>query len=304
MKRKSWVRNAYAWSERMSGRVDLLVAADEFQCLDEQIDTAPFSAWFRTGRITVLDQVRRTNMRGLLEAATALRNGMGVSDGLGFRVRYEYRNQMPFAIGHAINAARTNGGDVAVIVAPGSKPWADELIGRLSVGLSSARQTVPTVRIGWESRAEDEVARARALFDEPDEISATDALQRLEGIVDAPRWVRLCLDAIAYQRRVCGQEVWPRLALEELLSRKAALHRAYGRQQTRGRPGTDYPECKEPAVSSRDRPVGARRPRERRAKAPPPLQRHYAGGGELPGVRSPRSPLLAQPPFTPSARAP
>lgn len=216
----------------MTGHVNLLVAADEFQCLDQRIDTRPFAAWFQTGRITVLDQVRRTDQRGLLDAATALRNGTEVTDGPGLRVRYEFPNQMPFAIGHAINGARANGGDVALVVAPGSKPWADELIARLSQGFSSARQTVAAMRIGWESRSEDEVTRTLALFDGLDAVNATDAMQRLSGLADAPRWVRSCVDAIAYQQRACGQELWSRPALEELLGRKAAFHRAYGRHHS------------------------------------------------------------------------
>jgi superfamily I DNA/RNA helicase len=59
----------------LAAHVALFVAADEFQCLDEEIDTGPFMEWFNTGQITTLRQIRRTSQQGLLDAAAALRDG-------------------------------------------------------------------------------------------------------------------------------------------------------------------------------------------------------------------------------------
>jgi superfamily I DNA/RNA helicase len=101
---------------------ELFVAADEFQCLDEAIDIGPFHEWFSSIQTTRLTQNHRTSQIGLLQAAAALRDGLAPTNGTGFSIRYEYPNQMPFAVGHALNGAR---GPTAVIVAPGGTSWAN-----------------------------------------------------------------------------------------------------------------------------------------------------------------------------------
>jgi superfamily I DNA/RNA helicase len=216
--------------------VDLYVAADEFQCLDEAIDTAPCMAWFQTGQITRLQQVHRTTQQGLLAAGTALRDGRAPMNGAGLAIRYEFPNQMPFAIGHALNEARRNGASAALIVAPGSRPWANELIPRLTDGLRSARQAVLPLRIGWEAKPDDEVDRVLAVFESNARVSATEILQRLGEIADQPHWLSLCIKAVAYQLRVIGQEHWSLEALRDMMGRKAALQRAYGYQPHSGIP--------------------------------------------------------------------
>ena len=73
--------------------VTLFIAADEFQCLSEEIDPAPFRDWFSTGRITPLQQVRRTNQQGLLNGAINLRAGAAPVNGPGLNIRYEFSNR-------------------------------------------------------------------------------------------------------------------------------------------------------------------------------------------------------------------
>ncbi len=123
-----------------------VIAADEFQCLDQEVDTGPFVEWFHTGDIQRLVQVRRTNRQGLLDAAAALRRGTAPARGVGIKIKYEYPNQMPFAIGHALHSAQ---GTTAMLVAPGSSGWASDLVSRLSQGFRSARQIINPVRIAW-----------------------------------------------------------------------------------------------------------------------------------------------------------
>src|SRR5215813_9788104 len=108
---------------------------------------------FQTGSIRRLAQVRRTDKQGLLGAALALRQGRPPSAGAGLKIKYEFPNQMRFAIGHALNQAR---GTTALLVAPGSTAWANALIPDLSQGFRSAQQVVAPVRIAWESGSSDE----------------------------------------------------------------------------------------------------------------------------------------------------
>src|SRR5262249_36685813 len=67
----------------LTNYAELYVAADEFQCLDETVDTDPFVEWFASGNIRRLSHVRRTAMRGLLDAGTALRQGRPPGSGPG-----------------------------------------------------------------------------------------------------------------------------------------------------------------------------------------------------------------------------
>ena len=101
----------------LSEHAELYVAADEFQCLDENTDTGSFVEWFETGDIRRLVQVRRTGKQGLLNAGVALRAGRAPASGLGLKLRYDYPNQMRFSVGHALNNGR---GTTAMLVAPGS----------------------------------------------------------------------------------------------------------------------------------------------------------------------------------------
>lgn len=91
------------------------VAADEFQCLDEAIDTGPFMEWFSSGHVENLTQVHRTNRRGLLDAGLALREGRPVREGAGLKVSYQFPNQVKFAVGHALRHVH---GSAALLLAP------------------------------------------------------------------------------------------------------------------------------------------------------------------------------------------
>jgi hypothetical protein len=57
----------------------IVAAADEFQSLDDRVDTEPVVTWLRTAeKPTPLTRIRRTSQDGLLRAAGALRDGTGM----------------------------------------------------------------------------------------------------------------------------------------------------------------------------------------------------------------------------------
>ena len=60
----------------LSGVTHVLIAADEFQCLDQALRPNPLVTWLQNAaEHETLVQVRRTNVGGLRAAATAIRNG-------------------------------------------------------------------------------------------------------------------------------------------------------------------------------------------------------------------------------------
>lgn len=208
----------------LSEQGSLFAAADEFQCLNDAVDTGPFQRWFAIGDVRHLVQVRRTGQQGLLAAGVALRRGVAPTNGPGLRIAYEYPNQMPFSIGHALNTAR---GTTAILVAPGAADWANRLIPRLSQGMRTPRQIVAPVRLGWEAGASDEAAQIsnRVRNDAP--TTTGELLALLRALDSAPQWVRTAIASIDQARRVHGRVQWTRESVGALLERTAALHRAY-----------------------------------------------------------------------------
>lgn len=66
----------------------VFAAADEFQCLDEQLRPNPACAWLaQTGVQTNLQEPRRTQVQDLLAAAAALRGGAAPVSGKTFQIR-------------------------------------------------------------------------------------------------------------------------------------------------------------------------------------------------------------------------
>ncbi|MBS0625121.1 MAG: ATP-dependent helicase, partial [Verrucomicrobia bacterium] len=220
----------------LAGHTKCFAAADEFQCLDENLDPEPFRSWFATGNITQLTQVRRTGQQGLLNAAIALRAGAAPVNGAGLKIKYEFKNQAPFSIGHELHRGLSNGGNVALIVAPSAKAWADQLIPRLLAGFSSSRQTIPPLRLGWETRPDEEVTQVMAAIPPGESILSEAVLNSFAGLPHMPPWLSDVVGAIKHQRRACGQLAWTRFALQGLMERKAAIHRAYGHSGTKGIP--------------------------------------------------------------------
>jgi AAA domain/UvrD-like helicase C-terminal domain len=217
----------------LAQHADLYVAADEFQCLDESIDTAPFVEWFETGDIRRLVRIRRTGKQGLLAAGVALREGRAPISGPGLSIRYEFPNQMRFSVGHALNNAR---GSTAMLVAPGSTAWANELISDLLQGFRSARQVVNPVRIAWESGSSDEATALAENVCGQERITTADFRARLIDLPNPPSWLSSALSAVEYARRAHGRIEWSYADVLDLLGRKASVHRAFGYTSFRGVP--------------------------------------------------------------------
>lgn len=214
---------------------EMFVAADEFQCLDEGIDTAPFMEWFHSGDVQPLTVVRRTNRPGLLSAGIALRQNNAPVAGQGITIRHENPNQAPFAIGHVLNAAR--GTPTAILVAPGgASQWAADMIPRWNAGLHTARQNIPPVLVAWESGTSEQAVAIADQVCNPGNTSCIELCSRLRNLQNPPAWIRTALNAIDNARRVHGRNEWVKEAAIALFERKATAHRAFGHTSARGVP--------------------------------------------------------------------
>jgi hypothetical protein len=219
-------------AQALANSTHMVVAADEFQCLDDQIDTGPLVEWFKTGKVERLTKVRRTQRPGLLGAGVALRAGKSPVEGIGLRIRYEFPNQVKFAVGHALCAGR---GTRAVLVAPGSVAWANELVPQLAAGFRSKAQNIPALPIKWDTNPGSEVTKvAESLCDKTEEVDSIELVQRIKLLRDAPTWLSTVVPSVEMARRAHGRRLWALPDLFALCRKKAKIHRAYGYSSERG----------------------------------------------------------------------
>jgi len=214
--------------------VALFVAADEFQCLDDSVDTDLFLNWFQTGRVEALNVVHRTGKQGLLNAGVALRNLQSPQSGQGLRIEYNFRNVMPFAVASALFRAT---GSKALIYAPSGRSWADEIVARTAQGMQSQGYgAIPPLKLVHEDQNNEERQVILAAFSETETINTDEVCVILASIINPPPWVSSVRNAIIRTNQTQGRKFWDTTELTELVERKAAQHRAYGYQWTRGIP--------------------------------------------------------------------
>jgi hypothetical protein len=220
-------------AQALSNSTEMIVAADEFQCLEDHLDTRPFMEWFETGDVRRLAVVRRTRRPGLLNAGIALRSGQAPVEGAGLRIRYEFPAQVKFAVGHALRRAA---GTRAILVAPGSAAWANELVPQLAGGLHSKRQDVPPLPIAWETSPIDEVTRvAESVCGPAESVESFELVQRMKELRDdAAPWLPMVANAVEMARRAHGMRLWKLPELLALIGKKASAHRSYGYSHQQG----------------------------------------------------------------------
>src|SRR3546814_1078688 len=105
--------------------------------------------------------------------------------------------QMPFAIVHAINRDRQG---TAVIVAPGSGPWASTVIQRLTAGLQTATQVVPPTQLSWETGSTEEAGRVSAAVCPDDHVGTANLIAGLASLAEPPPWLKTVVGSVNHRR--------------------------------------------------------------------------------------------------------
>ncbi|TRB15350.1 ATP-binding domain-containing protein [Rhizobium rhizogenes] len=211
----------------------VFVAADEFQCLNEELDTGPFMEWFGSGEITPLNHIHRTNRAGLLTAGANLRQHIAPGQGPGLRVTSEWPNMMPFKVGSAITQAQ---GTVAVLYPPAGATWAETLSLRLAQGLHSAAYNIPPIHLAHEPRAAEEIDAVVDALGNIEGASFQDIVARMAPIANPPLWLSRVRNSLRASFDRFGKTHWSTEEVRLLLDRTAANHRAYSGDRSRGIP--------------------------------------------------------------------
>lgn len=141
--------------QALASRVDLLVAADDFQDLEH---TGPSDAleWLRrAARVEDLTTVHRTSESALLDAAKALRSGLPLRDGSSFKV-FGAPNASVAASFLARGITWSGGQEVVVISAAGeTSPFVRDAFARLAAKpFEKAGKKFGPFLVGWEQSRE------------------------------------------------------------------------------------------------------------------------------------------------------
>lgn len=211
----------------LSHAVHALIAADEFQCLDQALRPNPLVGWLQqAAQPETLSQVRRTNAAGLLAAATAIRGGAAPVNGAGFKILPPGAS-VPLAATLLANAiAWRQGGDVAVITPSLKGGFAQSVVARVAKGPCGKRQNGPFT-IQWEGNDRDEAQFIVRDLNIAPQSSGTAACAALRAL---PRTgpVRATLAWIENQIYACGRTDFSRAEIEAVIARQVVLRRQHG----------------------------------------------------------------------------
>jgi len=203
----------------------LLVAADEFQCLDSALRPNPLVAWMRETCVPeVLTLIRRTNVPALLTGAACVRAGTPLQ--LGPRLVIGAAQGVPMAAAFVANAiAWREGGDVAVITPSMQGAFASDVVKRVTRRACGRHGNGP-YPIRWEHSDHDEQATIMQTLDLPAIASTAETITRLQRLSPAG-FVNRLITWVRYQMRATGCTQFQSSDIEGLVARELALRRRH-----------------------------------------------------------------------------
>lgn len=216
----------------MAEVTDLLVAADEFQCLDAALNPNPVVIWMESAtQPNVLTQVRRTNVAGLLNAAVAIRGGQAPVDA-GQHFRVMVGQSVPLAATITSNAIGWHAGtnDVAIITPSRVGGFAQQVVNR--VATTQSNHGNGPYSITWEGSDDDEMRALTATFDMDPEASDTNTLEALHRL---PRLgpIQQTIAWVNRQIHAAGRTDFTRTEIEKVISRFVTMRRQHGGSPSR-----------------------------------------------------------------------
>lgn len=210
----------------------VLLAFDEFQCLDPALRPLPIEAWLRQAcDAVILDRCRRTEDAELLQAAGAVRNGQPVRrDGRRFKVM-ETPGKPNYAATCATNFITWRGrGTVALLTPSRRGGFAENIVSLVSAGPLGKQRNGP-YPIEWENSDDAERITLRDGLAMPENCGITEALTHLEPHVHIPA-VKSARDWISRQRSTLGSEHVTAEDVLRQIDRYLATRRRYGTRAT------------------------------------------------------------------------
>jgi hypothetical protein len=201
----------------------LLMAADEFQCLDPALRPNPCFDWLHAAcRPVTLTQIHRTNVPALLTAAASIRAGAPAQPGSGFKILVA--KGLPIAAAYLANAiAWRCSGTVAVITPSLRGGFARDVVTRVGQQACGKRGNGPyTIR--WDRSDDEEVAALLQNFPMNDTVSLAETLAAL-GHLPTSAAVRQTCSWVRRQAHAAGVTFFNRSEVTAIIGRQVALRR-------------------------------------------------------------------------------
>ncbi|TPL35592.1 ATP-dependent helicase [Mesorhizobium sp. B2-4-8] len=211
----------------LSQATHALIAADEFQCLDQALRPNPLVTWLQNQvEPETLVQVRRTNTAGLLSAAAAIRGGQAPANGQGFRILPPGAS-VPLAATLLANAiAWRQGGDVAIITPALQGGFAQSVIARVAQGPCGQQENGP-YSVHWEGTDRDETQLILGALQLPGVCTAAEACAALRALPPSGP-ARATISWVNNQIHAVGRAAFTRDEIEGVIARNVALRRQHG----------------------------------------------------------------------------
>lgn len=210
----------------LSSRSAVLVAADEFQCLDSNLRPNPSVAWLRGAcQPEVLDVVRRTEVGDLLAAARAIRQGQAPRNAQRFRLMSAPSVHVAAAM-LANGIAWRNGGNVAIITPSLSGNFVQDVVANVTKRACGRHGNGPWP-ISWDRSERDELQAAIADFEMAEQASVAATIAALNRL-PATFAIRRSTAWVHRQVRTRGAASFRRADIFEVIGRNLSQARQRG----------------------------------------------------------------------------
>jgi len=207
----------------LSDSVHLLVAADEFQCLDPTLRPNPATIWLpKVCNPITLTIPHRTSCSALLDAAVAIRAGRApISVG---KLQLLVGKGVPLAAACLANAIAWSGGGSVAVITPSLKgSFVTDTVRRVQTMACGSRKSGP-YRIRWEESELDERSRLVKDIALPGTCSIVTASDALASVIPTGLY-RQTIDWLRRQERTTGRTAFARDEILAAIRRCVALRR-------------------------------------------------------------------------------
>lgn len=212
-------------------RLQVFVAADEFQCLDEQLRPNPACTWLQeVCQAEELKQPQRTNVQELLDAAAAIRAGQPPQSGSMFKVQLTPRPPLAGAWLNG-NLRYYGGGRSVAIITPSIGTFARNALTWSATNATS--NGAGPYAVAWEESESKAVSAFTAglALQEMNDISSV-----ATALTDAgdPRVVREVTDWMDVQRRARSRTTFSKEEISKAIDQVFAQRRRSSKSEGGG----------------------------------------------------------------------